>query len=123
MAHIQIRRQQPGGASELIINGVDFSMEAYNGTAELVEVGDAPFSEVGFRFTIAVDRLDLETERDVKITDRFWPVAQRVREITEAPPPPPPLEEQIADLRESINALRDSLTKESRKAGQERRAR
>lgn len=83
MAHIEIRRNK-GGQTQLVINGIDYSMEAFR-DFELVEVGDDPESaEVGFRVTFAVSRLDLDAEADVTITDHFRPVAARVRSMVEA---------------------------------------
>jgi hypothetical protein len=83
MAHIELRGQ-PGGGQQIIINGIDFSREVFRGV-ELVEVGDSPeFAEVGLRITLAVSRLDLDAEADVKITDHLPEVAQRVRSMDEA---------------------------------------
>lgn len=82
MAHIQINRNRKSPAKQLIVNGVDLSMEVYD-DIELVEVGEGPVAEVGLQITIAVSRLDLDAEADVKITDRFRAVAQRVRSIDE----------------------------------------
>lgn len=79
MAHIELRGQ-PSGGQQLIINGVDLTMETYGGV-ELVEVGDGDFAEVGLRVTFAVGRLDLDADADVKITDRLPDVAQRVRSM------------------------------------------
>lgn len=81
MAHIELRGQ-PGGRQQIIINGVDYSMEIYD-HPELVEVGEAEWAEVGYRVTFAVSRLDLDTEADVQITDHFPEVAQRVRGMVE----------------------------------------
>lgn len=82
MADISIRRTQDG-ATQLVINGVDVSMDVFHGV-ELVEVGDDPTcAEVGLRVTFAVSKLDLETDADVKITDNFRSVAQRVRTVQE----------------------------------------
>lgn len=83
MAHIQINRNRKDPAKQIIVNGVDMSMEVYDGSIELVEVGEGAGAEVGLRVTIAVSRLDLDAEADVKITDRFRSVAQRVRTIAE----------------------------------------
>ncbi|HEY9353408.1 MAG TPA: hypothetical protein VIP28_09170 [Nocardioides sp.] len=82
MAHIQINRNRKSPAKQLIVNGVDLSMEVYD-DIELVEVGEGPVAEVGLQITIAVSRLDLDAEADVKITDRFRAIAQRVRSIDE----------------------------------------
>lgn len=134
MAHIQIRRQQPGGPTELIINGVDFSMEAYNGY-ELVAVGDdAEWAEVGFRFTIGVGRLDLDTEQDVTITDRLPAMAQRVRELSgpgniEIPPPSTDMVATLSEIRAALEKnsaeiarLRDQISKADSKTNRERTA-
>lgn len=82
MANIQINRNRKG-RRQLIINGVDMTMEVFDEGIELVEVGEGAGAEVGLRVTIAVGRLDLDAEADVQITDRFRPVAQRVRSIVE----------------------------------------
>lgn len=81
MAHIEINRGK-GPAKQLIVNGVDLSREVYK-DIELVEVGDGECAEAGLRITLVVSRLDLDAEADVKITDSFRPVAQRVRSIVE----------------------------------------
>lgn len=83
MAHIQINRNPKSGVKQLIVNGVDMTMEVYNDGFELVEVGAAEVAEVGLRVTLVVSRLDLDAESDVRITDHFHPVAQRVRSISE----------------------------------------
>lgn len=83
MAHIQINKPQHGGPIQLLINGIDYSMEVYR-DFEIVEVGDNPeCAEVGLRVTLAVGRLDLDAEADVQLTDRVPTVAARVRSIRE----------------------------------------
>lgn len=79
MSHVILRpKTDAPGALQLIINGVDYSNEIYR-DFELVEVGDDPStSEVGFRVTFAVSRLDLGGDEDVRVTDHFRSVAQRV---------------------------------------------
>jgi len=86
MAHIEIRNlSSKGGAGEIIINGVDFSMETYADGIQLVEVGDDPdFAEVGLQVTFVVSRLDIDNEADVQVTDRLPVVAQRVRSVIES---------------------------------------
>lgn len=82
MAHIIYARK--GGVGQLVINGVDVSMDVFS-DVELVEVGTDPkFAEVGLRVTFAVGRLDLNQESDVIVTDRFPAVAQMVRSISHA---------------------------------------
>lgn len=82
MADIVYRKKGP--AAQLIVNGVDLSMDTFQGV-ELVEVGDDPeYAEVGLRITIAVSRLDLDTTEDVQITDNFPAVAQMVRSVAKA---------------------------------------
>ena len=82
MANIELRRK--GDRASLVVNGMDLSMEVYR-DIELVEVGDDPeTAEVGLRVTLAVSHLDLDTESDVRITDRFPVIAQRVRSVVEA---------------------------------------
>lgn len=84
MAHIVYRPMEgTPGAWELFVNGVDFSMEAYN-WPELVEVGEGDTAEVGFRVTFAVSRLDLGGNEDVQVTDRFFETAQLVRSMSKA---------------------------------------
>ena len=78
MAHIQINRNPKSRAKQLFVNGIDMTMEVFD-DIELVEVGPAEVAEVGLRVTIVVSRLDLDAEADVRITDNFRPVAQRVR--------------------------------------------
>ena len=81
MAHIQINGDLYGpGIAQLVVNGVDYSREVFS-NVELVPVGDESYAQVGLRVTFAVSRLDLDTEADVKITDRLPEVAQRVRSI------------------------------------------
>lgn len=80
MAHISIRRGK-GLERQLVINGIDYSMEVFR-DMEIVEVGDDPeFAEVGLRVTFAVSRLDIETDVDVQLTDNVPTVAARVRSI------------------------------------------
>lgn len=81
MAHIEMRRQKAGGM-QLLINGIDYSEEVYNG-AELVEVGEGLNAEVGLRLTFAVGRLDIDNDADVEITDRLPAVATQVRSMQE----------------------------------------
>lgn len=81
MADIVYRRK--GGAAQLIVNGVDLTMDVF-ADVELVEVGEGLHAECGLRVTLAVSRLDLDQESDIEITDHFPAVAQRVRSITEA---------------------------------------
>jgi hypothetical protein len=82
MAHIEIRHQK-GGPTQLVINGIDYSMETYHGF-EIVEVGDDPeLAEVGFRVTFAVSRLDLDGDTDVILTDHVPAAAARVRSMSE----------------------------------------
>lgn len=85
MAHIQINTK-PGGPVQLLINGIDYSMEAFRGF-EVVEVGDGKnpeFDEVGLRVTFAVSTLSIDTEADVQLTDNVPAVAARVRSMVEA---------------------------------------
>lgn len=83
MAHIILRPGEPG-AVQLVINGVDYSMEAFR-DFELVSVGDDPaYAEVGLRVTFAVSRLDLGGDEDVPVTDQLPIVAQRVHSMIEA---------------------------------------
>lgn len=82
MAHIILRPAHDNpGAMELIINGIDYSMETY-GDARIVSVGEDPrFAEVGFQVTFAISRLDLGGSEDVQITDRLPAVAHRVQSM------------------------------------------
>lgn len=83
MAHIIYRpKADEPSVMELFINGVDFSMETYRGP-ELVEVGEGLMSEVGFRVTFAVSRLDLGGNEDVVVTDHFPEAVQLVRSLGE----------------------------------------
>jgi len=78
MAHIQLSRVSDGTA-RLIVNGVDLSMEVFEGI-ELVDACDDPqYSSVGLRVTIAVSRLDLDRDADVQVTGDLAAVAERVR--------------------------------------------
>jgi len=77
MAHIQINHQR-GGPTQVLINGVDFSMELFR-DFEIVDHGGV----VGLRVTFAVGRLDLDAETDVQLTDNVPAVAARVRSISE----------------------------------------
>lgn len=83
MAHIVLTPHPDNpGATQLVINGIDFSNEAYR-DVRLVQVGDDPrFSWVGFQVTLAVSRLDLGGDVDVQITDHLPDVAQRVHSMT-----------------------------------------
>lgn len=83
MAHIELRTSR-NGTGELIVNGVDLSMEVYSGSIKLVEQGEGDLAEVGLQVTLVVSRLDLDTEADVAITDHFRSVATRVRSVVEA---------------------------------------
>ena len=83
MANIEINRNPKSPVIQMLINGVDMSREVYR-DFELVSVGEDPmYAEVGLRLTLVVSRLDLDAEADVKITNNFRPVAQRVRSIAE----------------------------------------
>lgn len=86
MAHIIYRPMTDNPtARQLIINGHDFTNEVFR-DVELVEVGDDPeFSEVGFRVTFGVGRLDLGGDEDVQVTDHLYAVAQRVRSMAGVP--------------------------------------
>lgn len=84
MAHIELRQRNRRGARQIVINGIDFSMEIFDEGVELVEVGEGEFAEAGFRVTFVVSRLDLDNDADVTITDQLRPVAQRVRSIVAA---------------------------------------
>jgi hypothetical protein len=75
MANIEINRNPKSPLKQLIVNGMDLSMEVYDDSVELVEMG----LEVGLQITIAVSKLTLDGEADVQVTDNFRPVAQRVR--------------------------------------------
>lgn len=77
MAHIQINHER-GGAIQMLINGVDFSMELFR-DFEIVDHSGV----VGLRVTFAVGRLDLDAETDVQLTDNVPAVAARVRSISE----------------------------------------
>lgn len=82
MAHIIYRRKPGEAARQVIIDGVDVSLELYN-EVKLVEVGEGDFAEVGFQVTFAVSKLDLDNESDVQVTDQLRSVAQRVRSMAE----------------------------------------
>lgn len=82
MAHIQINKPEAGLPIQLLVNGVDLTMETYL-DFELVSVGDQPeFAEIGFRFTVAVTTLNIDT-KDVELTDHFPEAAARVHSIVE----------------------------------------
>lgn len=87
MAHIIYRPQngKPGGAKQLIINGIDYTNEVYR-DIRLVEVGaETPeYAEVGLQVTFVLGRLDLDGDAEVEITDHLPAVAQRVRSMVEA---------------------------------------
>lgn len=83
MAHITLRPDPDrAGATQLIINGIDYSMETYADDVQIVHVGDGPDAEVGLRVTFAVSRLDLGDDQDVQVTGRLSDVAQRVHALT-----------------------------------------
>lgn len=75
MAHVIIRPKSDSAATQIVINGVDFSMDVYAGHVDLVQVGE----EVGVQVTFALGRLDLGGDSDVQVTDRLRAVAQKVR--------------------------------------------
>jgi hypothetical protein len=81
MADIVYRRK--GVRRQLIVNGMDLTNEVYDGV-ELVEVGEGEWAEAGFRITLAVSKLTLDTEEDIYIPDNFPSVAQRVRSMSES---------------------------------------
>lgn len=82
MADIEINHQ-PGGPTQLIINGVDYSMECFRGF-KVVEVGAGnEFDQVGLQVTFAVSHLSIDGEANVKLTDNVPAVAARVRSIAE----------------------------------------
>ena len=82
MARI-VMRPRKGGGTELIVNDLDLSLEVYAESAELVVVGDDPeFAEIGLRFTIAIDRLELG-DPEVMLTDGFAEAAEAVRALQE----------------------------------------
>ena len=83
MAHIEIRRDLKKKVGQLIINGVDYSMEAMP-DFEIVEVGEGDVALVGFRVTLLVGRLDLNDESEVDLTDHVPVVAARVRSMAGA---------------------------------------
>lgn len=85
MAHIIFRPQngKPGGPMQLIINDVDYTNEVFR-DVRVVEVGEYPYSEVGFQVTFALGRLDLDGDADVQVTNYLPVVAQRVRSMVEA---------------------------------------
>lgn len=78
MAHVIIRPKGDGMATQIIINGVDFSMDVYAGHVNLVDVD----GQVGVQVTFALSRLDLGGDSDVQVTDRLYEVAQKVRSTT-----------------------------------------
>lgn len=83
MAHISIRRQD-GGWHQITINGTDFSMEVYDGSLDLVEVGSepgSPHNEIGLRLTLAIGQLDIDNDTDVPLTDHLAVAATRVRSL------------------------------------------
>lgn len=81
MAHVVLRPMPDRpGATQLSINGVDYSHEALC-DPELVSVGDDPNGVVGFRVTFIVGRLDLGDEEGVDLPDRVPEVAERVRQM------------------------------------------
>lgn len=83
MADIQINKPECGPGIQVLINGVDYSMEVFR-DFEIVEVGDDPaFAEVGFRVTFAVSRLGIDTVEDVELTDHVPAVAAKVRSMTQ----------------------------------------
>ena len=83
MANIEINHHPKKPCTQLIVNGMDLTNEVFREGIELVGVGEGAGAEVGLRFTIAVSKLSLDGEADIQITDRFRPVAQRVRSIVE----------------------------------------
>lgn len=81
MADIVLKRStRYPGCVELAINGVIFTEHVFD-YPELVEMGPVDFPEAGLQLTLAISRLDIEGDENVKINGRFPEVAQRVHDL------------------------------------------
>ena len=83
MAHIQFRKNPDGLTTTLVVNGLDLSMESYAGSVELAATGDSEYDEIGLRFLLAIERLDLDEDMDVEVAGNLDALNERIRAMQE----------------------------------------
>jgi hypothetical protein len=102
MAHIVLRPMENAhGATQILINGIDYSTEIYS-DVQIVKMGDEDgFGEVGLQATFVISRLDLGGDEDVRITNHVDEVAATRSFAPRAPDPRRPMSKSLAELRAS----------------------
>jgi hypothetical protein len=85
VAHIEINTPHPefgAGTHQILINGIDYSLETYGDGVRLVSVGPDDFAEAGMRVTFCVSSLKINGE-DVQIAGHLNEVSGRIKDLLE----------------------------------------
>lgn len=86
MADIEMNSTGGQPPKQIFVNGVDLSMEVFDGSVELVTVGEGPTAQIGLRLTLAVSSLSVDSYANVPLTDHFPEAAALVRSTQDGDP-------------------------------------